>query len=142
MKSENELLLVPNQEIEMATSQEYRQYFCGNLQRPQILDFIRTERLEVGISNYKTFTADMPHYHTTTADMMYILSGEYHVLLVDEGKEILLHQGDFLSVPPQTPYASKAKEGTKVLFFKYCNGNDKVTLDSSEILKKWLSEKI
>lgn len=142
MTTENDLFFLPREEIKKATSQNYRQYFCGNLQRPQLLQFMQTERLEVGISDYQTFTADTPHYHSTTADMIYILSGEFHVLILENEKTLLLHQGDFLSIPPEMAYASKAKAGTKVLFFKYCNGNDKVSVEPSESVKKWLEKRI
>ena len=139
---EKDLFLLRNQEIENATLKDYRQYFCGNLQRPQILDFIKTDKLEIGISNYKKFTADTPHYHNTTADMIYVLSGEYHILLIEEQKIIVLNKGDFLSLPPKKPYVSKAKSNTKVLFIKYCNGNDKVSVNPSEYVKKWMTDNI
>lgn len=139
MVLEKDLFTLTNQQILEATEQEYRQYFCGNLKKPQLLDFILTERLEIGISNYKNFTADTPHYHSTTPDMIYLLSGEFHIWIPSKQKNIILHQGDFISVPPQTPYASKAKAGTKVLFIKYCNGNDKVTITPSKEMTDWLA---
>ncbi len=37
-----------------------RMYLCGNLEKPQALDWINTDGLEIGMSDYKEFTADVP----------------------------------------------------------------------------------
>ena len=140
--SENELYISRREEIACATKKEYRQYFCGDLKRPQLLDFIHTEKLEVGISDYACFTADTPHMHKTTADMIYILSGEYHIRIIEKNEEIVLHEGDFISIPMETPYASKAKAGTKTLFVKKCQGNDKVNVEVTAEITRWLSKEI
>lgn len=140
--SEKELFILRRNAIENAGEQEYRQYFCGNLQRPQILDFIQTENLEIGISNYSRFTADTPHMHMTTADMIYLLQGEYYIKIIEQDKEIVLHEGDFASIPIQMSYASKAAAGTKVLFVKVCHGNDKVNVEVTPKLAEWLAKEV
>lgn len=137
-----ELFLLKNEEINNATAKSYRQYFCGDLKRPQILDFIHTEGLEIGTSDYRVFTADAPHHHTDTADMIYILEGEFRVRILADGQELILHGGDFISVPPMTSYASKAAAGTRTLFIKTTKGNDKIDVPVDEQLAKWLTEEI
>ena len=142
MKNEKELFLLRNEDIQNATQKEYRQYFCGNLKRPQILDFIYMDNLEIGTSRYATFTTDEPHYHQTTSDMIYILKGEFHILLLEDKKQITLKPGDFISIPAKTSYVSKAKAGTETLFVKKCHRNDKVKVTISEETKIWLSVEI
>lgn len=137
----NELFVLKHREIKEATDKSYRQYFCGDLKRPQILDFIHTEGLEIGTSDYQTFTADVPHHHTETADMIYILEGEFRIRILESGQEISLTTGDFISVPPMTDYASKARAGTRTLFIKTTKGNDKVDAAVSDELAAWLAEK-
>ena len=138
----NNLFYLSNEEIQSATQKEYRQYFCGNLKRPQLLNFIRTENLEIGISNYMFFQADEPHLHTRTADMVYILQGEYHIWLLKENQKFVLKEGDFFSVPPQSPYASKAKAKTKVLFIKQLKDSDKESVPITIEIEEWLKLKI
>ena len=138
MKANSDLFFLSQQEIQNATNESYRQYFVGNLARPQLLQHLHSEDLEIGMSVYRTFTADKPHMHTTTADMVYILSGEYHILLIETHQIIVMRTGDFLSIPLNTPYASKAKAGTKVLFIKTCKGNDKVTIPIPDNIQQWM----
>lgn len=139
MPYQNELFFLSHQDIFDATNKSYRQYFTGNLSRPQLLRHLHSENIEIGISVYQNFTADTPHMHTTTADMIYVLSGEYHILLIEKWENIIMHSGDFISIPLNTPYASKAKAGTSVLFIKSCKGNDKVPVSINENLYQWLN---
>ena len=138
-KSQDELFFLRGAEINAATDREYRQYFCGNLQRPQLLDFIRTESLEVGTSRYDAFTADEPHLHTETPDMIYLLSGAMRILLLEEGRELTLAPGDFLSIPPNTPYASKSAPGTRTLFIKQVRASDKRKVEPDAALLRWMA---
>ncbi len=141
-KKITDLYVLKNEEIRTATKESYRQYFCGNLQRPQILDYISTEALEIGTSDYRVFTADTPHFHTRTADMLYILKGEFHVLLIEEKTTVVLQTGDFISIPPRTPYASKAAAGTQTLFIKVTEKNDKVNVETDPEIENWLRDEI
>ncbi len=134
------LFILRQEEIEGATNKEYRQYFCGNLQRPQILPFIQMAGLEIGISDYQKNAYDKPHYHIETPDMVYILEGEFHVLILDTKEVFIMKKGDFISIPPKTPYASKARSGTKTLFIKNLKGNDKIEIPLDEKLRLWLED--
>ena len=141
--NDDKVFLLRREDIQSATDKNYRQYFCGNLRRPQLLDYIQTEGLEIGTSFYKVFTADEPHLHQLTSDMVYVLQGEYYVWLLDnETPPIALKEGDFISIPKNCPYASKAKAGTKTLFIKQLKENDKVLVEPSAEVKQWMEEEI
>ena len=142
MFTENELFVLRNQEIEETTSKDYRQYFCGNLKKPQLLPFIKMSGLEIGISNYQYSSHDKPHFHTETPDMVYILEGEFSVRILETKEIINLKKGDFISIPPNVPYASRCKAGTKTLFVKKLQENDKVEVPITPELSLWLNEEI
>lgn len=126
-------------EIEEALSSDYRVYLCGDLKQPQLLPHLYDEVNEVGLSHYRQFTADQPHYHELATEYNYILSGCSKFFLIDEGKEFILEAGSLMRLPPKTKYASKHAENTKVLFFKSPGGNDKQLVNVDERLKSWLS---
>ncbi|OUQ55659.1 hypothetical protein B5E58_11930 [Tyzzerella sp. An114] len=142
MFTEKELFVLRNEEIEEATEKDYRQYFCGNLKRPQLLPFIKISGLEIGISNYHQKSHDKPHFHTKTPDMVYILEGEFSVRILETGEIINLKAGDFISIPPNVPYASRCKAGTKTLFIKKLQENDKVEVPITSEVSIWLNEEI
>lgn len=144
MKNENdnendEVFHLTKETIDNALSNEYRQYFIGELSRPQLLNHLEQGDLEIGTSLYKNSKADAPHMHNKTSEILYIIKGTYKVLDINADKEYTLNAGDFFVIPPQTPYASKAKFDTQVLFIK-TGGNDKVVVDVSEGTQKWLNE--
>ena len=43
--NEDKVFLLRREDIQSATDKNYRQYFCGNLRRPQLLDYIPNGRL-------------------------------------------------------------------------------------------------
>jgi len=57
-----------------------------------------------------------PHQHKEASELFFVLTGSLRVLTGDD--IILLHQGDFLVVPPNTPHAFEAAGDfdTEVLF--------------------------
>lgn len=132
-----EIFLLKDSDIKAALHKDYRQYFIGELSRPQILDHIEQGDLEVGTSLYADPTADVPHMHSKSSEILYILEGTYHVFDINADKKYTLSKGDFFVIPPNTPYASKADSNTQVLFIK-TGGNDKVEVDIPENVKKWL----
>lgn len=125
-------------DIQKALETAYRVYLCGDLKQPQDLQWIHDGKNELGISCYKQFTADQPHYHTTATEYNYIISGKSRVLLIEEGKEFLLEAGSLFVLPPMTKYASKHLDNTTILFFKSPGGNDKQIIDVDNTLKTWL----
>ncbi len=129
--------IYPNKKIEEVTSIDYRQYFAGHLERPQLIDSIDDD-VEIGISNYKEFTADKPHVHPVCSEYGYIISGATKVLLLDTKEEYTLREGDLFHISKGTPYASKNKKGTKVLFIKTPSNNDKTLVEITEDLDKWM----
>lgn len=138
MKASGEnIFFLKGSEIEIALESEYRQYFIGNLSRPQLLDYLDQGDLEIGTSLYKESKADKPHMHSRTSEILYILKGEYHIFDIDANTEYVLNAGDFFVLPPNTPYASKAKADTQVFFVK-TGGNDKIEIIPDDATKKWL----
>lgn len=124
-------------EIDQAVNQEYRQYFIGNLGRPQLLDHLEEGDLEIGTSLYKDAKADAPHQHLRTHEILYILQGTFIVLILETMEEYVLSAGDFFVIPPLTPYASKACAGTQTLFIK-TGGNDKAEVQLTEEQHRWI----
>lgn len=124
--------------LHQALDKSYRVYLCGDLKKPQELEWIYDAKNEIGISFYKKFTADHPHFHTNATEYNYIISGSSKILLIDEQKEITLEAGSIFVIPPLTRYASKHQAGTQILFFKSPGGNDKELVDATESLQMWL----
>lgn len=131
--------LIYGSDIQEALETAYRVYLCGDLRLPQNLQWIYDEKNELGMSYYKAFTADEPHYHTTATEYNYVIKGASKVLLIDEGQEYLLEAGSLFVLPPMTKYASKHLEDTKIFFFKSPGGNDKQTISIDNTLENWLS---
>ena len=126
--------------LENALAQEYRQYLTGHLQRPQPhLQHIEDD-IEVGISHYRTFTADKPHVHPVATEHGYILQGCLRLRLLDGSEqEQEFHAGDFFVLQPGIGYATKSAPGTKILFIKAPGINDKTDVPVTEELTRWLS---
>ena len=130
-------------DIKDALSKTYRVYLCGNLSKPQVeLPCISDDNLEIGMSYYKEFTSDNPHFHTRATEYNFILEGESRVFLPDEingEQEYHFEKGGMFVLSPNTRYAFKHKAGTKILFIKCPGGNDKMLFKPDEKLKAWLS---
>lgn len=133
------MVFIGGREIQKALTDSYRVYLCGDLKKPQDLQWIHDDRNELGISYYKQFTADQPHYHTTATEYNYVISGKSKIYLIDERKELLLETGSVFVLPPMTKYASKHFDNTTIIFFKSPGGNDKQLIDVDGKLKDWLS---
>ncbi len=94
--------------IEYILSSELKEYFksnsrvylCGNLKEPQDMSWIETDGLEIGMSDYKTFTADIPHYHASNIEYNFVLSGESKIFMLDEGKEYTFKENSLVVIPP------------------------------------------
>lgn len=133
--------LLKNEQIDAALSHELRQYLSGRLARPQEeLPCIESD-IEIGISDYKEYTAEVPHYHSAADEYIYLLSGSLKVWFWEQEKEYCLTIGDFLRLSPGTKYAAKALAGSRTLFVKAPGGNDKVTdFPVPETVKAWLEK--
>ena len=132
--------IIRGTDIENALKNEYRQYLTGRLQKPQpFLEHIGDD-IEVGISDYRQFTADTPHVHPVCTEHGYVLKGKLKVLLLDgSGTEYEFREGDYFVTRPGTPYASKSEAGTRILFIKHPSENDKQALAVDGSVMAWLS---
>lgn len=125
--------------LDFALQHEYRQYLSGHLMREQpFLQHVEND-VEVGVSQYREFTADRPHVHPTAIEHGYILQGSVKVRLLDgSNEEYQFNEGDFFVIHPGIGYASKNAINTKVLFIKAPAGNDKVLLPVDAETQVWL----
>ena len=114
-----------------------RQYLVGQLKLPQELSHVDDSNIEIGITDYKEYTVEAPHWHKVAYEYQYMLSGETKYLDVDTGEETYYSAGDFYRIDPKTKYAQKALGCTKILFIKTPPGNDKVVVEISDIVQKW-----
>ena len=133
----NKIFHLKKTTIDNALDVEYRQYFIGTLGSSQILNYIELGDFEMGTSFYKEPKADVPHMHSKTSEVLYILKGTYAILTIDSMKEYLLNEGDVFVIPPNMAYASKAHAETQVLFVK-TGGNDKISIPISPNIQLWL----
>ena len=117
-----------------------RQYLAGKLKLPQELDHIDDGNIEIGITDYKEYTVEAPHWHKVAYEYQYMLSGETKYLDVDTGEETYYAKGDFYRIDPETKYAQKALGGTTILFIKTPPGNDKVVVETSDTTQKWFEK--
>ena len=127
-------------EINDALKGTTRQYLAGNLKMPQELNHIDDQNIEIGVTDYKDYTAEAPHWHKVAYEYQYMISGETKYLDVETGEESFYEAGDFYRIDPETKYAQKAIAGTTILFVKTPPGNDKVSLETSETVQKWLAK--
>lgn len=129
--------ILPEKEIASSLQDSSRQYLTGELARPQLLSYIHDKDVEAGITSYKEFTTEQPHRHLRTSEYMYMLAGESIYLNLTTNEEHHVKQGDFFVIRKDIVYAQKSKAGTKILFFKYPGGNDKVSVTSTQDLSSW-----
>ena len=125
-------------EIAVALQGTTRQYLVGQLKLPQTLQHIDDGNIEIGVTDYKEYTAEPTHWHKVAYEYQYMLSGETKYLDVKTGEETYYKTGDFYRIEPETQYAQKSLAGTTILFIKTPPGNDKVTVDMPENVQQWL----
>lgn len=136
------IIKIENKEIRKSLENTTRQYFAGNLSKPQEIEFIRDERLEIGISSYPRHISEPTHVHSIATEYQYMISGWTEYMDVETGEIYEFKTGDFYAIFPETAYAQRVKAGTNILFIKTPSINDKQLLDISEEQEKWLSEKM
>lgn len=119
-----------------------RQYFVGNLKKPQNLSFFISEKLEIGITSYENYSIEEPHKHSEAFEYQYMVSGRTQYFDVDTREVHEFITGDFFEIEPNTSYAQKSKPGTVILFIKVPSINDKIVLPIDEELQKWLDVKL
>ena len=119
-----------------------RQYLVGDLSRPQQLDFLRDERLEIGISCYPDHCIEPAHVHSTATEYQYVISGWTEYLDIDSNLVHTFRRGDFYAILPGTSYAQKIKAGTTILFIKTPSTNDKTPVRISADQQEWQLERL
>lgn len=130
--------IIYSKEIDEAFKIEKRQYLTGNLKIPQILNHINDNNVEIGISRYKDYGVEVPHYHTEVSEYHIILKGATKYVDISNGNEYNFKEGDFYIIRPNTIYIQKSLKGTEILFIKVPGKNDKVKSKITEKIKKWL----
>ena len=115
-----------------------RQYLVGHLQLPQELSHIDDSNIEIGITDYKDYHSELPHWHKVAYEYQYMISGKTKYLDVETGEETIYSAGDFYRISPHTTYAQKSLGGTTILFIKTPPGNDKVVTEASADVQRWL----
>ena len=137
----NEVVYMSSEMIEDSLRDNTRQYLQGNLKREQNLPFIYNDRSEIGISCYREFSCDEPHYHDLITETNYILEGRLCLKIVDTGEEYVVEKGGVYSVPPKVLHVVKVQSGTKVIFVKDHAVNDKKTVDPKSLgLERWMED--
>lgn len=115
-----------------------RQYLVGKLNLPQILNHYDDDNVEIGLTSYKDYAIEFPHWHKVAYEYQYMIRGETRYLDLDSGEETCYVTGDFYRIEPGTKYAQKTLGGTSLLFIKTPPGNDKIVLPQTQELDKWL----
>ena len=137
--TEHSPLIVGTEELDSALASADRVYLAGHLEVPQTLLPHIDCAPEMGVSSYRNFTADKPHVHPCNIEFNYIAKGCTKLLVLQTGEEYELGAGSTFILPPGTPYATKSRAGTRVIFFKSPGGNDKQLVEVSRELAQWLS---
>jgi len=136
------IMSISNQKIVKSLEDTTRQYLVGDLNKPQKLNYIKDNKLEIGISSYSKFGLEPPHTHSQAYEYQYMISGFTTYLDLDTHQEISFHKGDFFVITPGVRYAQKSKPDTSILFIKVPPGNDKIIIELDKIVSEWLSKNI
>ena len=136
------IIKINNADIVDALKNTTRQYFVGNLSRPQEIMFIKDDRLEIGISSYTDFQSEPTHKHIVATEYQYMISGWTEYMDVDSGEIFEFKSGDFYAIEPGTAYSQRVKVGTNILFIKVPSVNDKQLIEIGDDQLRWLQEKM
>ena len=136
------IIKINNADIVDALKKTTRQYFVGNLSRPQEITFIKDDRLEIGISNYPAYQSEPTHRHEVATEYQYMISGWTEYMDVESGEVYEFKQGDFYAIEPGTSYSQRVKAGTSILFIKVPSVNDKQLVEINGDQLRWLQEKM
>lgn len=134
--------VLKNNEIIKSLEGVTRQYLAGDLKKPQVLPFFKTDKLEIGITSYDSFASEATHRHTVADEYQYMLSGRTQYMDVDTGEVHEFIKGDFYKINAGTSYAQRSKPGTEILFIKVPSINDKEQIQESEEVVSWRTEKL
>lgn len=128
---------IKNTAIESSLASIDRQYLLGRLGRPQELQHIDDEDIEIGISDYKEARYEDAHSHVRAKEYQYMLKGMTEYKDLNTGEVHRFVSGDFYAIYPETKYLQRVKQDTRILFIKYPAGNDKVEESVTQTDKEW-----
>ena len=138
----NEVAYFSPESLNKVFENNFRQYIQGNLQKEQELPFVYNNRSEIGISVYREFTHDEPHYHDVITETNYILEGKACVKIIETDEEFVVEKDGIFSVPPKLTHIMKVQPNTKMIFFKDHSINDKHVVDIDTLnIHAWLEDK-
>ncbi|MCR4694756.1 MAG: cupin domain-containing protein [Pseudobutyrivibrio sp.] len=141
MTFKDEVAVIPAAELNEALRVTDRQYVQGNLQKDQIASHIHTMDNEIGISDYKEYTHDSPHYHDEITETNYVISGKVCMKILDTNQDYVIEAGGVFSIPPKVKHVLKIKAGTRIIFFKSKSINDKNEIDFESLgLDQWFQD--
>ena len=126
---------VESGKISESLSEASRKYFVGDATFASIPD----DNVEMGVTQYTEYSSESPHYHARVTTYEMILAGSIKYLDVEQKTEFEYQEGDLVVIRRGTVYAQKAQADTKIIFLKHPSGNDKVSVESDEFVKRWLS---
>ena len=127
-------------QIDAALEGLRRQYFAGDLERPQALVALQTDKVEIGLTSYDVAFSEPAHRHTDAVEYQYMICG-WTCYMDTETKEVFeFRAGDFYAIYPGTSYAQKSKAGTKILFVKVPSVRDKSLVDVDDEVERWLKD--
>lgn len=135
----NQVVCLSAEQISSSLEGNFRQYIQGDLQQEQNLPYIHNTNSEIGISYYREFTHDEPHYHDCITETNYILEGKVCMKIVGTDEEYVIEKGGVFSIPPLTTHIMKVQPETKILFVKDHAMNDKHVVELASLgLDNWL----
>lgn len=136
------IIKLESQKIRESLNGLTRQYFVGNLSRPQKLSFIKDDRLEIGISSYPDFQSEPAHVHSVATEYQYMVSGWTEYMDIETGAIYEFRAGDFYAILPGTSYSQRVKAGTNIIFIKTPSVNDKELVEITGDKLLWLQQKM
>ncbi|KAA3616455.1 MAG: NUDIX domain-containing protein [Calditrichaeota bacterium] len=139
---EKKIIKISAIDIEKSLKNSYRQYLVGMLKKPQLLEYVQDEKLEMGITFYDKSSIESPHTHSQAYEYQYMISGFTKYLDIESKTEFSFKKGDFYLIKPGIKYAQKSKTGTKILFIKLPIGNDKIELQPDYDVIDWMKRGI
>ena len=129
---------IKSKDIEKAFEDERRQYFVGNLKKPQHIPFVKSDNTEMGLTAYDKFTGEPAHRHSVAKEYAYVISGRTQYMDLDTREVYEYRAGDFFATFPGTTDVQKSEAGTKMIFVKEPSINDKELVPMDEEAKKWM----
>jgi quercetin dioxygenase-like cupin family protein len=126
MKGDGKFVVVLGQRIGEVLEHSLRQYLAGNLKKPQELQHIADDRIEIGLTRYDAATVELPHWHLTQREYQYMISGRTVYQEVLTGRIHEYRRGDFFGILPEICYTQDSDPDTTILFIKHPAVDDKI----------------